>query len=151
MRLVLAISFLLLSGMPVFSQDSVTVKTDKIDGIIYTNFADWKPLVQATEFWTPTKEEVLKAEEKIEEYLRSDPARYAELWRKLPNYKRQYVGIIVNGHKRIFCNFFCSKTFFPSEYLSVPLVVDDGGECFFRIEYDLGDKKCYNFNANGNA
>src|SRR6185295_9968804 len=127
------------------------VKTDKIDGNIYTNFADWKPLVQATEFWTPTKEEVLKAEQKIEEYLRSDSARHVDLSRKLPNYKRQYVGIIVNGHKRIFCNFLCSSAFFLSEYVFVPIVVDDGGECFFRIEYDLVDKKCYNFNANGNA
>lgn len=66
----------------------------------------------------------------------------------LPEYKRQYVGIVVDGHKRIFCNFFCADDLPLSDK---PFVVFDGGEWFFRIQYDLEDKKCYHFNANGYA
>jgi hypothetical protein len=148
MRFLLPIPILCLLGAVGFAQDSTTVKTDKTEGIICTNFSDWKFMVTAREFWTPTKAEVLQAEEQIEEHLKSNPNRYRALWRKLPDYKRQYLGIVVAGHKRIFCNFFC----WTDRPLSdKPVFVFDGGECFFRIEYDLKDKKCYNFNANGEA
>ncbi len=133
----------------VFAQDSRTVKTDNINGLICTNFADWKFMINATEFWTPTKEDVLAAENQIEAYLKTESKFHTpDLWRKLPEYKRQYVGIVVNGHKRIFCNFFC-WSHRPLD--DKPVFVFDGGECFFRIQYDLDDKRCYDFNANGYA
>jgi hypothetical protein len=149
MRFLLHISIPLLLGTAVFGQESGKVKTDKIEGIICANVSDWKLMVTAKEIWTPTREEVLKAEEKVEDHLKNNPLSYAaDLWRQLPDYKRQYVGIIVGGHKRIFCNFFCWT---ERPLTEKPVFVLDGGECFFRIEYDLEDKKCYNFNANGYA
>ena len=120
-----------------FAQDSRTVKADTIDGLICTNFSDWKFMVNATEFWTPTKEDVLATENQIEAYLKKDSKFHTpDLWRKLPKYKR------------IFCNFFC-WSHRPLD--DKPVFVFDGGECFFRIQYDLDDKQCYDFNANGDA
>jgi hypothetical protein len=144
--------FLLVSVLALFSsvpaQDSTRVKTDKIDGVICTNVADWKFRFKRNEFWNPTKDDVLKAEEQIETYLKTDAKLYPNIWRKLPNYKRQYLGIIVNGHKRIFCNFFC----FNDEPLTdKPVFWKDGGDCYFQIEYDLNDAKCYNLRVNGEA
>ena len=131
-----------------FDQNPTKVKTDEIEGIICTNYADWKSITGAKEFWMPSKQEVLKAEQRIQEHLKTNTERYADLWKKLPAYKRQYVGIIVNDRKRIFCNFFCFPDGPPSEK---PMIVFDGGTCFFHIEYDVSDKNCYEFKANASA
>ncbi len=149
MRLLLPITILLLLSTALLGQDSKTVKTDKIEGIICTNVADWKFMVKAKEFWTPRKEDVLKAEEKIEDHLRNNTVGHApDLWRRLPDYQRQYVGIVIDGRKRIFCNFLCSK---QKPLTARPVLVFDGGECFFTIVYDLGDQKCYNFKTSGSG
>lgn len=149
MRLLLCLSILLLATTAI-GQDSRNIKTDKIEGVICTNFAAWKSVFPATEFWTPTKDDVVAAEPRIEAYLKRESKNFrtTDLWRKLPDYKRQYVGIVVNGHKRIFCRFFC---FFPGPLDDKPIRVEDGGECFFRIEYDLDDQQCHNFEANAYA
>ena len=149
MRLLLCLLALSLTTAAV-GQDSRNIKTDKIEGIICTNFAAWRSVVATTEFWTPTNDDVLAAETQIEAYLKtkSKNLRTTDLWRKLPDYKRQYVGIMVKGHKRIFCRFFCR---FPGPLNDKAFRVEDGGECFFRIEYDLDDQQCYNFEANAYA
>ena len=148
MRLFLCISLYLLSGIAAFGQESMIVKTDRSEGIICTNFSDWSFWLKGKEFWTPTKEQVLKAEEKIKEYLKhNSPGHAPDLWQDLPKYKRQYVGIIVDGHKRIFCNFYR----WDRPLSSKPVFVLDGGADFFQLEYDLEDRKCYNFRTNGYA
>jgi len=122
------------------------VKTDKVDGIICTNWAEWKFISKNKEFWTPTKEQVLQAEEGIEQNLKDNPPRESpNLWRKFSKYKRQYLGITVDGHKRIYCNFYCS-----GEPLSEhPVFYDDGGDCFFHVQYDVEEQKCYALSING--
>ena len=133
-----------------FAQESRRVKTETIDGLICTNFSEWRIFTSASTFWTPTTEQALEAEREIETYLKKDSKLHsADLWRKLSHYQRQYVGIFINGHKRIFCNFF--HRFSPGELTQTPYIAFDGGESFFRIQYDLDDKKCYGFDANGNA
>jgi hypothetical protein len=75
------------------------------------------------------------------------PAQSPDLWQKLPRYKRQYVGFVINGHKRIFCNFYCSE-----ESLSCkPVVYEDGGDCFFQIEYDVEKEQVDKISINGEA
>jgi len=149
MRLLLCLLVLFLTTAAV-GQDSRDTKTAKIEGIVCKNFDAWKPVLATTEFWTPTKGDLLAAETQIQAYLKrnSTKLRTTDLWRKLPDYKRQYVGIVVSGHKRIFCRFFC---FFPGPLDCKTFRVEDGGECFFRIEYDLDDQQCYNFEANAYA
>lgn len=136
------------ANKPLLVPESIIIKTDKIDGVICANLSEWKFRFEDKDLWIPTKEQIFEAEEKIEQYLKDNPNKKSpDLWRKLSKYKRQYVGIVVDGHKRIFCNFFCSeKPLSPSPYL-----VDDGGDCYFQIEYDLKDKDCYNLLVNGEA
>jgi len=136
------------ANKPLLVQESVIIKTDKIEGIICENLTEWKFIFENKELWIPTKEEILEAEEKIEQYLKDNPSkRSPELWRKLSKYKRQYVGVVVDGHKRIFCNFYCSDKPLDSK----PYLVSDGGDCYFQIEYDLKDKDCYSLLINGEA
>ena len=147
MRLCLIAACLFSLVCLVQGQNPQLIKTDKIEGIICTNFADWSFDVSAKEFWTPTKKDVFTAEEQIEAYLKTDP-HHPDILRKLPGYKRQYVGIIVDGHKRIFCRFYC---WLPEPLSDQPIFVSDGGECYFRIQYDFVDKKCHDFWVNGSV
>ena len=41
--------------MTACGQDARIIKIDKVKGRICTNFTDWKFVVKATEFWTPTE------------------------------------------------------------------------------------------------
>ena len=144
----LLLSIFVLLSSSVVVQESMTIKTDEVEGLICTNFSEWKFILKEKDFWTPTKAQALKAEERIKEHLKNKPLSYVpDLWRKLPKYKRQYVGIIVNGHKRIFCNFYRSD-----EPLSdKPFFEFDGPYVCFWIEYDIEDQKCYNFEYSGYA
>jgi hypothetical protein len=60
---------------------------------------------------------------------------------------RQKRWFLADGNKRIYCNFYCGK-----ESLSCkPISVKDGGDCFFRVEYDIKDTTIYNLMINGEA
>ncbi len=73
-----------------------------------------------------------------------------EIFTRLHKYGRQYFGIIVKGRKRIYCNFFMNPKEFPSRFSRFVLVLD-GGNDYFRIEYDVDSKTCLNFLPNGSA
>lgn len=148
MKLLFCISLLFLVGFGYQNQSSLTIETDKVKGIICTDSKQWDFMLKGKEFWMPTKEQVLDAEAKIERFLKDKPpAQSPDLWQKLPHYKRQYVGFIINGHKRIFCNFYCSE-----EPLSCkPVVYEDGGDCFFQIEYNIEKKQVDKISINGEA
>src|SRR5215203_2020993 len=129
-------------------KESRIVKTDKFEGIICSNFSEWGFVNLSNSFWVPTKAQILEAEEAIEQYLKDKPpTRSPELWQKLTSYKRQYVGIVVDGHKRIYCNFYCGKESLSDK----PISIEDGGDCFFQVEYDIEDTTIYNLMVNGKA
>src|SRR5262249_15044871 len=51
-------------------------------------------------YWTPSESEVLAAEKELIPFLsRSNDARVKEILEKIRTYKRQYVGVLINGHK----------------------------------------------------
>lgn len=98
-------------------------------------------------YWSPSEEDIHAAEAAIHTFTEvSQP----EIFKRLHKYGRQYFGIIVKGRKRIYCNFFINPKRFPSRF-SWFVVVDDGGNNYFRIEYDVDSKTCLNFIPNGQA
>lgn len=100
-----------------------------------------------TEFWTPTADAVQRAEPRITEYLRANaPA----LVPKFSSYVRQYTGFRLGGRTLIFVQFFCVAPTSP-DWRCHPVVVDDGGECYFRLAYDVDGDRCDNLYVNGNA
>ena len=72
MRLLFIVSILLVATSA-FGQDARRIKTEKIDGLICTNFSDWRVFTNASNFWTPTSEQVIEGEREIESYLKKDP------------------------------------------------------------------------------
>jgi len=74
---------------------------------------------------------------------------------RLSEYRRQYVGLLVKGSKRIYLNAFPNTVagyrddfdYWQEEFVSIL----DGGTRFWQIEYDVQTKQFLNFSANGDA
>jgi hypothetical protein len=131
------------------------VKTDEFEGVIVPRerAADFMKAFSGMvekETWTPGKNEIIKLEAKIKSYLKKAAAKSSpNLWSKLATYKRQYMGIVRNGRKVIFSNFFCQS--FDIDWKTTPVAVDDGGDCFFTVLYDPGSAVFSDLRVNGEA
>ena len=148
MKFLLCILLLFIPSFGYHEQSAVTIKTEKVKGIICTNRKQWESMFEDKKFWRPTKGQVLKAEAEIERFLKDKPpAQSPNLWQKLPRYKRQYVGVIIDGHKRIYCDFSCSEDPLSCQ----PVIHSDGGDCFFQVEYDVEGQKVEWLRINGDA
>jgi hypothetical protein len=111
-------------------------------------------------YWEPSSGQVAVAEERINQYLvaaQDDPdldtyrrQSAAYIVGRLKEYRRQYVGIAVEGTKRIGCNAFISDHSHP-DWARVPVFVLDGGADYWQIEYDLTKDECVSFSVHGEA
>ena len=131
------------------------VKTEEFEGVIFPreqgkDFIKSFTGIDEREFWTPTKADVLRMERKIEAYLKKAAARRSpNLWSKLTSYKRQYAGVVRNGKKIIFANFFCQNL--NTDWKTTPIAVADGGDCFFNVLYDTVSASFSDLQINGEA
>jgi hypothetical protein len=70
-------------------------------------------------------------------------------------YRHQYVGILLNGERRVFINCFgvheSAQGESPAYWREQFVVVDDGGFWYWHIEYDPIAKKFLEFRSNGYA
>jgi hypothetical protein len=108
----------------------------------------------STAFWEPSSDDIAEAENCIRQFLISAQDAYQQesvafILENLERYRRQYVGIVVDGEKRIWCNLFLSDSF--PNWQWVPVDVDDGGKHFWQIEYLLLEDECTNFYLHGEA
>lgn len=111
-----------------------------------------------TEFWEPSISDISRAEKCIRQHLVSvqqDPDSYqkehaAYILENLGEYRRQYVGIVVDGEKRIWTNSFYFDDGFQN-WEHDPVYVIDGGNHYWQIEYDLLRDECINFHVHGEA
>ena len=131
------------------------VKTDEFEGVIIArerakDFMKAYSNVEEKETWTPSKEDVIKLEERIETYLKKAAAKNSpQLWSKLAPYKRQYVGITRNNRRLIFANYFCNA--FDVDWKTTAVAVLDGGDCFFTVVYDVARAAFSDLQINGEA
>jgi hypothetical protein len=122
---------------------------------------DWRIIVSGQDYWTPSLPDVLALEKRLPDYLRrtlcDDPpvgpqfcgwGRFP-LWMKVPTYKRQYVGVVRDGRRVIFANFFCEV--FNKKWRSEPVFVLDGGDCFVQVNYDVKSGLFSDLMVNGEA
>lgn len=110
--------------------------------------------------WIPTKEETAKALNVISKFLKNtkEQKKYSKYEQNQINlirehflsYRVQFVGIAVDGKKRIHCNFFPNNELFPY-WKDSYVFVFDGGYSFWRIDFDINSGKCLNFESNGYA
>lgn len=123
------------SGEPCNSWETVSI--DGIEGVIVAE-ADVAAFGVNDEPWTPTVDNVISAEQAI-----------AEEQGDLPDHRRQYAGYIEDGDHMIFVNGFCDD--FGQDWEREPIIVMDGGECFFNAVYNVDSATLEWFTFNGDA
>ncbi len=106
-------------------------------------------------FWTPSTADVLALEGQLPDFLLSQPedseARKYDLWFKAPRYPRQYVGITRKGRRIVYANFFCFRSKSDPDWHVWPVDVDDGGACYFQVEYDVESGQFSRLSVNGSS
>jgi len=113
-----------------------------------------------TGYFTPTNQQIDKFESGLIKWLKntkSDPeGRTKELATRLvkerSGYRTQYLGVISGGRKVLHANFFFSSEEMRFEdWLTRPIVVKDGGNNFFAVEYDVEKNAYLSIMINGEA
>jgi hypothetical protein len=144
--------------------ENTLIETPKYTGVIISEngASEFRYLFDevSTGFWEPSPADVSRAEECIRQFLdalHEDPTLSAYpkedatfIRENLEEYRRQCLGIDVDGEKRIWVNSFFSADSFP-KWPHVPVDVDGGGNHYWQIEYDLLRDECVNFRVHGKS
>jgi hypothetical protein len=113
-------------------------------------FSVYFPEGQLISAWTPSAEDIEALEQDLPGFLQDEAAGNPsdDLGDRLPEYKRQYVGIVENDKELILVNAFCTDEF---DWQEEAVIVSDGGDCFFRVIYDPATGTFTGFEVNGEA
>jgi hypothetical protein len=142
--------------------ENTLVEAPEYTGVIFTekNTSEYRPVFPSdiTGFWEPSTDEVSRAEACTRDLLASvqqDPDDYrkehaAFILENLENYRRQYLGIVVDGEKRIWTNAFFYEGNYP-DWTSDLVIVLDGGNYYWDIEYVPSKDECARFHVHGEA
>jgi hypothetical protein len=102
---------------------------------------------QFKDFFTPTSAEVARLEAGLPAFVREyDPQ--SDLDHRLPTYRRHYVGIVVQGRRHIWVHGFCKEST-NVDWRTEGFTVKEGGDCYFKAEYDIDRQKFVSFATNG--
>lgn len=136
------------------------IQEEGLNGVILTDQDDlvWPEAITTvnhdapTDYWVPSKEQILVAESKLKTFLQGSPeigfpigvdeensSGYRKIWEYLEDYYRQYIGFIVKSEKKIYFNCVAkwahSKDGWESK-LDVPFLMG-GGIYRFEAIYDV--------------
>jgi hypothetical protein len=139
--LVLLFAMLALEGRLIAGLDSDIAQTNRV--------------VLGSGRWTPLPEDTHKALVAIQAFL-ANPASTnkwtkREIWRILQHtkeYRVQFVGVVRDGKRLIWCNFFPSRGDYGN-WKKDKVDGMDGGFWYWQIEYDPSTDKCLDFISNG--
>lgn len=88
--------------------------------------------------WRPEWQDVLKLEAELPAAVAASPERRGLVVGQLPiGWKRQYVGIVRNGERFLYGNFYPVRSGLGEDRIAEPLIICDGGPEYFGVEYDL--------------
>ena len=128
-----------------------TLTTGGVDGVIFparkADFAAHTTGRKELQYWTPAQSDIVEATRHIRAFLAKQSPFIAN---RLQQYRCQYFGIIVDGKKRVYCNFL-HRDGHDENWQTRPVFVLDGGDSYFQLEYDMQSKRCLNFMVNGEA
>jgi len=103
--------------------------------------------------WVPTVDQVLALEEQLVTYLPQQQHAFdslqAPVVERLPTYKRQYWGALENEKRVIVVNLFCDALNY--DWTEQEVFVLDGGDCYFRLQYDVEAGTFFNLIVNGSS
>ena len=109
-------------------------------------------LVGSGNFWTPSVDNIFKLEEGLAEYLSQNSSqlfRQPPVWERLDEYQRQYIGRERGDRQIIYGNYFCNNI--GMDWRQTLVIVDDGGDCYFQVEYDVESGLFIELTVNGEA
>jgi hypothetical protein len=98
-----------------------------------------------TDFWSPSPAQVIEIERLLPELLWKNGIE-----RGLSESYRQYLGVVSNGKKLIYLNAFPGS--FVKERLdwqTTAIIICDGGESCWGVEFDPAESTFSNFESNG--
>jgi hypothetical protein len=130
-------------------------KTRQFEVAIFPESSD--EIMQQNRF-TPTKEEIIKAENALKSKLKyiNNPlinqSSSTIIHKNLKKYKRQYFGYINDkGEKILYINSLWKKNEEENKWLNRLIWVSDGGSHYWNIEYNLETDELINLSVNGPA
>ena len=137
------------------------IKGKYFEGYIFPKtYTDFIPIENATDRFTPQQEDILKAEEILNEQLANlnrdllnQTGSCPIIHKKLSKYKRQYIGIITeNGDKVVWINFVWKKDKgVLKKYGNEIIIIIDGCSYYWNVKVNLTKGKLFDLNINGSA
>ncbi len=107
--------------------------------------------------WIPSEAQTAKALVAIKQFLINENPysgpfndQRAIILNRLSDYRVQFIGILIDGQQMIHCNFFPKSGDF-NYAKNAYVFVFDGGTSFWRIDCDITNNVCLNFEVNGEA
>jgi len=134
------------------------IVTDSFEGVIFAGASAKQMDLEAmigfretiNDYWTPSRDDVLAFEEGIGPYLQqAAPQTGPGSLSDLNEYRRQYIGIVANGQRVIFANFFCNG--YDTDWQHKIVYPLDGGSCYFEVKYDVQTGAFYDLSIHGEA
>ena len=123
-----------------------------------TDIPQTNQVVLSSGRWKPSAEETQKALAAIQTFLEKPSSTNDSTKREIQKiqehakeYRVQFVGVVRDGKRMIWCNFFPAAETFGADWKREKVRVMDGGFWFWQIEYDPSAGKCLNFSSNGYA
>ena len=101
--------------------------------------------------WTPSAADIAALEAGLPAFLQTAENPWLQddppIWERVPDYMRQYLGIVEDGQQIIYANFFC--TINEMDWHSEYVFVMDGGDCFFQVKYNPESGEFFDLSVNG--
>jgi hypothetical protein len=132
------------------------IQTDEFEGIIFSREqaeqTGLAPFFGSTleGYWTPGAADILELEGGLESYLQQAASRdHPDLWQRLPEYKRQYFGLIESGRRVIYANYLCDAL--GKDWKRDFVAFLDGGDCYFSVKYDVHTDAFFDLRVQGES
>ena len=101
-----------------------------------------------SQFWNPSPEQIQKLESLLPQYLRQGTDRNASIPGNV-EYHRQYIGIVVDGKRLIYGNFYPASISDIFDEKSTPVIVCDGGASFWGVVFEPESSMFIDLQVNG--
>jgi len=103
-----------------------------------------------SQFWNPSPEQIQKLELLLPKYVRYGAGRKPGIPDDV-EYHRQYVGIVVNGKRLIYGNFYPVSVSGYFDEKSTPVIICDGGAAFWGIVFEPESNVFLDLQVNGSV
>ncbi len=102
---------------------------------------------EPTDTWTPSEADVAALEADLPAYLETAENQWLQddppIVERVPDYMRQYLGIVENKQQIVYANFFC--TIDQINWHNEFVLVMDGGDCYFQVKYNPQTGEFFDF------